>query len=80
MTTEVLYATITGYEDRVIIEVSDSGCGFDEEEIKASKIERGRGIKLMRLLCDSVSITRKETGSGTVRLTKLYQNTDEKNS
>ena len=73
-----VYATITGYQDRVVIEVSDSGCGYDESQNQKSEIERGRGIKLMRLLCDSVSITKKEIGSGTVvRLIKLYKNTEE---
>ncbi len=73
-----VYATISGYIDRVIVEVSDSGCGFDESQNTNTPVERGRGIKLMRLLCDSVTITKKEVGTGTVvRLIKLYRNTEE---
>ncbi len=75
----LVYATITGFPDRVIVEVSDSGCGYDETKSHKSEIERGRGIKLMRLLCDSVSIKKKETESGTVvRLIKLYKEKAEK--
>ena len=37
-------------------------------------VERGRGIKLMRLLADSVSIHLKRSGQGTVvRLVKLLR-------
>ncbi len=72
-----VYATIAGYDDRVCIEVTDSGSGYNESACTCQKIERGRGIKLMKLLCDSVVIRRKEVGSGTVvRLVKLYKNTD----
>ena len=69
--------TVAAYPDRVTVEVSDCGCGFelseDEDPEEAGpNAERGRGIRLMRLLCDSVSITRKQTGEGTVvRLVKL---------
>lgn len=70
-------ATVAAYPDRVCVEVSDCGCGFeladgDESPEAAPEGERGRGIRLMRLLADSVSITRKRTGEGTVvRLVKL---------
>ena len=59
------------------MEVSGCGCGFeladgDEPPEAAPEDERGRGIRLMRMLADSVSITRKRTGEGTVvRLVKL---------
>ena len=70
-----VFATIAGYEDRVCIEVTDNGCGYNEDEPHEVKLERGRGIKLMHLLCDSVVISHKETGRGTVvRLVKLYKN------
>lgn len=66
--------TAHAYEDRVVIEVRDSGCGFeiaDDEEPEESE-ERGRGIKLMRLLVDSVEVRRRTDARGTlVRLTKL---------
>ena len=71
---EGVLITVTGYPDRVVLEVTDCGEGFElaaDEEPPAS-LERGRGIKLMRLLADSVSISHKPSGSGTVvRLTKL---------
>ena len=68
------------YPDRVVVEVTDCGCGFEssaEGEDGAAKgsheCERGRGIKLMRMLADSVEIRRKPTGTGTVvRLVKLF--------
>ena len=70
-------ASVTGYEDRVVVDVSDCGRGYqladDEEPVSTvDALERGRGIKLMRLLADSVSIHLKRSGQGTVvRLVKL---------
>lgn len=72
------------YPDRVVVEVTDCGCGYesgdadgdggtDAEGAGESPCERGRGIKLMRLLADSVEIRRKRSGTGTVvRLVKLF--------
>lgn len=71
-------ATVAAYPDRVTIDVTDCGEGFElsaDEEIPSSGpcAERGRGIRLMRLLADSVSIAHKSTGEGTVvRLVKLF--------
>ena len=62
---------------RVVVEVTDWGCGFElgpsEDTPQVDEAaERGRGIKLMRLLVDSVTIGRKPTGQGTrVRMVKL---------
>lgn len=73
--------TVAAYPDRAIVEVSDCGCGFElaedeEPEDVGPAAERGRGIKLMRLLADSVSISRKRTGEGTVvTLVKLLGST-----
>lgn len=68
-------ATVTSFADRVVIEVSDSGPGFDPKQLAASSdpsSERGRGIRLMNLVSDSVSITPKPSGNGTlVRIVKL---------
>jgi serine/threonine-protein kinase RsbW len=72
-------ATVTGYPDRVVVDVSDCGCGYelapdDEPTSSVDEMERGRGIKLMRLLADSVSISRRQSGRGTlVRLVKLHR-------
>lgn len=62
------------YRDRVVIEVCDRGCGFElaPDEEPAESEERGRGIRLMRLLVDSVEILRRTDAQGTmVRLIKL---------
>lgn len=66
--------SVRAYIDRVVIEVTDRGKGFeiaqDEEPVESE--ERGRGIKLMRLLVDSVEVRRRSDMSGTlVRLIKL---------
>lgn len=68
--------TLQTYADRVVVEVRDRGCGFeisDDEEPEASE-ERGRGIKLMRMLVDSVEVRRRKDAQGTcVRLIKLLK-------
>lgn len=73
--------TVCYYPDRVIVQVSDNGCGYQlraNEKPKTStdmKLERGRGIKLMRMLADEVSISMKSGGKGTaVSLTKMIDN------
>lgn len=86
---EGVLVTVAAYADRVVVDVADCGEGFlpcgcangrdagsdsgadsGEEDAYA---ERGRGIKLMRLLADSVTIGPKTSGSGTVvRLVKMY--------
>jgi anti-sigma regulatory factor (Ser/Thr protein kinase) len=70
-------ATVTAYDDRIEVDVADCGEGFElganeEPPETGPGAERGRGIRLMRLLTDAVSITRKPSGKGTVaRLVKL---------
>ena len=62
------------YRDRVVIEVLDCGCGFElsDDEVPAESEERGRGIRLMRLLVDSVEVRRRTDARGTMtRLVKL---------
>lgn len=68
--------SITGYPDRAIIEVSDCGEGFDPEEQEQMpqdpEAERGRGLRVMNLLADSVTIAPKPSGTGMlVRIVKL---------
>lgn len=68
-------ATVAGFSDRLIVEIIDSGEGFEVPDAPICREctdERGRGIALMRLLVDSVSIDARPSGHGTVvRLTKM---------
>ncbi len=61
--------------DRVVIEVTDCGCGMRFEQgdaLPEASETRGRGIRLMTMLVDSVSIEPKPGGRGTmVRLVKM---------
>lgn len=82
---EGVLLTVSVYADRVVVEVADCGDGFDPtrsgdgaedaadlSDETSGDLERGRGIKLMRMLADSVEIGRKANGAGTVvRLVKL---------
>lgn len=76
--------SVLSYPDRVVMEITDNGPGFDlpderngqGAEAAAGEYgagdERGRGIKLMRLLADSVEFSTKPSGHGTVvKLVKL---------
>ncbi len=70
------FVTVIGYPDRAVVEVADCGCGFDASVVEATDIdphsERGRGIRLMRLLADSVTIAPRSSGTGmVVRIVKL---------
>ena len=66
---------VHAYRDRVIIEVTDDGVGYAlgaHEDAPLPTEERGRGIRLMRMLVDRVDVRRRSGASGTqVRLTKL---------
>ncbi len=66
--------SVRAYADRVVVEVVDCGEGFElapDEEPESSE-ERGRGIRLMRMLVDSVEVRKRSDGQGTfVRLIKL---------
>lgn len=71
-----ILATVSAYTDRMVIEVTDCGCGYslsgEDLPCTSEDSERGRGIKLMQLLVDSVSIQQRKGASGTVvRLVKL---------
>lgn len=67
--------SVSGYEDRVVVDVCDNGPGFDPRKVSEPcdrYAERGRGIALMRLLADSVSITPRASGEGMlVRIVKI---------
>mgnify|MGYP000869326093 CR=1 FL=1 len=71
--------TVAAYADRAVVDVADCGCGFAPAQEGGDPVEpspwaeRGRGIRLMRLLADSVIISSKSAGQGTVvRLVKLF--------
>lgn len=65
------------YADRAVVEVSDCGDGFTPADAKQpvdDTAERGRGIALMRLLTDAVTIAPKPSGTGmVVRIVKLLR-------
>ena len=76
-----ILVTVAAYPDRVVVDVADRGLGFDPaacgETGDAGETdpyaERGRGIKLMCLLADSVTIQPKSSGEGmVVHLVKLF--------
>ena len=53
----------------------DRGAGYsiDETSEPVASEERGRGIKLMRLLVDNVDVARRTDGAGTrVQMVKLF--------
>ncbi len=67
--------TVQAYGDRVVVEVLDRGAGYsiDETSEPVASEERGRGIKLMRMLVDNVEVARRTDGAGTrVQMVKLF--------
>lgn len=69
--------SVSRFSDRVVLEVTDCGCGmtFDAgDELPEASEMRGRGIRLMTMLMDSVTIRPKQNGNGSlVRLVKMIQ-------
>ena len=69
--------SVACYEDRAVVDVTDCGSGFElaegEEPPESDTDDRGRGIALMRLLSDAVTIERRASGAGThVQSVKLF--------
>lgn len=69
--------SVACYEDRAVVDVTDCGSGFElaegEEPPESDTDDRGRGIALMRLLSDAVTIERRASGAGThVQIVKLF--------
>lgn len=67
------------YSDRVIVDITDCGCGYEvrcmeDLEPMGDESERGRGVHLMALLVDGLSIGKRLGHAGTrVHLVKLYK-------
>ncbi len=60
------------YEDRVVIVVSDAGCGFDGCHVESDDLyaTSGRGVMFMRALMDGVEFYTSSAGGTSVRLVK----------
>lgn len=66
--------SVSLYTDRVVMEVTDCGCGctyHTGDELPEPTETRGRGIRLMLMLVDAVSIEPRKGGGTCVRLVKL---------
>lgn len=65
--------TVTGYADRVVIDVIDSGAGFDGDHVCSDDLYAvgGRGIMFMRALMDQVLFSCEAGGGTRVTLVKL---------
>lgn len=63
---------VTAYPDRIVVGVSDSGCGFDGMSTPDTDIyaPSGRGVLFMRALADSVEFGRSDCGGTRVELVK----------
>ncbi|MDO5044614.1 MAG: ATP-binding protein [Coriobacteriia bacterium] len=71
-----IFVTLSAYDDRYVIEVSDNGKGLEITDgfLPEPSETRGRGIRMMYVLVDSVEISKKPHGEGTVvKLVKLSQ-------
>lgn len=67
-----VHVGVSAYEDRVMLEVSDSGCGFNGklEQSEDMYAPGGRGIMFMRALMDNVEFDMPAAGGTCVRLVK----------
>jgi len=63
---------VHGYDEKVILEIVDSGSGFDGEHVCSDDLyaSGGRGIMFMRALMDHVEFAPASTGGTTVTLVK----------
>jgi serine/threonine-protein kinase RsbW len=72
-TVEILYEL---QSDRLIVEVSDDGTGFDPEldgDADDTLTEGGLGIAIIRSIADELDIERRETGGSRLRFVKLLE-------
>jgi len=63
---------VHGYDEKVILEIVDSGSGFDGQHVCSDDLyaSGGRGIMFMRALMDRVEFAPASTGGTTVTLVK----------
>lgn len=63
---------VLAYDDRVVIQVRDCGCGFDGVHASANDVyaSSGRGVMFMRALMDKVEFEPLDNGGTQVRLVK----------
>jgi anti-anti-sigma factor len=63
---------VDAYDDRVVVEVRDKGCGFDGVQAASDDLYApgGRGIMFMRALMDRVEFETPQSGGTLVRLVK----------
>jgi serine/threonine-protein kinase RsbW len=63
---------VSAYRDRVVVQVTDAGCGFDGATCAGDDVyaSSGRGVMFMRALMDSVGFETHEGGGTTVTLVK----------
>jgi serine/threonine-protein kinase RsbW len=71
-TVEILYEL---HADRLVVEVTDSGEGFDHEQVAAADgdelVEGGLGIAIIRALADEIEIGGRNGGGSRLRFVKL---------
>lgn len=67
-----IHVTVEAYDDRVVLGVKDTGCGFDGEHSCSDDLyaSGGRGIMFMRALMDKVEFELAEDGGTIVTLVK----------
>lgn len=69
-------------EDRVVIKVTDTGCGYDgsSQDVEDVYAISGRGVMFMRALMDSVEFSRCEGGGTEVMLVKRFHPAEKRTS
>lgn len=68
----VIHVAVTAYPDRVVLQVTDSGSGFDGDHVCGDDLYAagGRGVMFMRALMDQVCFSPLEGGGTEVTLLK----------
>ncbi|MDF1541591.1 MAG: anti-sigma factor antagonist [Anaerosomatales bacterium] len=67
-----IHIAVTAYPDRVVLQVTDSGSGFDGDHVCSDDLYAvgGRGVMFMRALMDQVCFAPREGGGTEVTLVK----------